>query len=425
LGFLVDTARRYGDVARFRIGPFDLYLLSHPDHVRDVLVAGSHSVTKSQVLQEARRILGDGLLTSEGKVHRRNRRVLQPLFQREHVERYGQVMVEHTSLAAERWRNGQELDLHDELMALTLSIVAKSLFGADVEEADARGVADSLRTMLGMYDRYLMPFASYLERLPLPSNRRFWRAKAAVDEVVFGLIRNRRADGGRGHGDVLSLLLGEREADEVPDGYRPMTDRQIRDEATTLFLAGHETTAIALTWTLYLLSQNPDAEARLHDELDHILGGRLPTPADLANLAFTRRVLSESLRLYPPAWTMGRRVASDLPVTGCLVPAGATILLSQYIIHHDPRWYPDPWRFDPDRWEPAVVATRPKHSFFPFGAGPRMCIGEDFAWMEGMLVLATLVQRWRFCLLPGQTIDLDPRITLRPKYGLRMRIERR
>ena len=421
LGFLLRTARTYGDVAWFRVGPYDLYLLSHPDHVRDVLVAGHHAVVKSRILQEARKILGDGLLTSEGDSHKRNRRLLQPVFHHQRIETYGEVMADYASRASGRWNDGAEVDLHAELMALTLAIVGKTLFGTDVEEADAHQVADSLGTMLGLYDRFFLPFAQYLERLPLPSNRRFWRAKDSLDEVVFGLIRDRRSEGDRG--DLLSMLLAARDGDEGRGG--AMSDQQVRDEATTIFLAGHETTAIALTWTFYLLSQSPEVEERLRWELDKVLGDRVPTPADLPELPYTRRVLSESLRLYPPAWTMGRTLIADLPVGGYVVPAGATALLSQYVIHHDPRWYPDPWRFDPDRWEPEAVAARPKYSFFPFGAGPRMCIGEDFAWMEGMLVLATIARRWRFRLMPGQTIALDPRITLRPKYGMRMRVEGR
>jgi len=421
LGFLLQTARRYGDVAWFRVGPYDLYLLSQPDHVRDVLVAGHHMVVKSRILQEARKILGDGLLTSEGETHKRNRRLLQPVFHHERTEAYGQVMAEYAARAAERWRDGQEVDLHAELMALTLAIVGKSLFGTDVEEADAHQVAESLGTMLGLYDRFFLPFAQYLERLPLPANRRFWRAKDSLDEVVFGLIRDRRSEGDRG--DLLSMLLAARDGDEGYGG--AMSDQQVRDEATTIFLAGHETTAIALTWAFYLLSQSPEVEERLRRELDEVLGDRIPAPADLQQLPYTRRVFSESLRLYPPAWTMGRTLIADLPVGGYAVPAGATALLSQYVIHHDPRWYPDPWRFDPDRWEPSAVAARPKYSFFPFGAGPRMCIGEDFAWMEGMLVLASIARRWRFRLVPGQRIGLSPRITLRPKYGMRMRVEQR
>ncbi|TMK83240.1 MAG: cytochrome P450, partial [Actinobacteria bacterium] len=272
LGFLLKTARTYGDVAWFRIGPFDLYLLSHPDHVRDLLVAGAHSVAKSQILQEARRILGDGLLPSEGDVHKLRRRLIQPVFHHQRIESYGKVMAEYAGRASEGWRDGQQLDLHQELMGLTLAIVGKTLFGTDVEETAARRVASSLQTMLGMYDRFMLPFAGYLEHLPLPSNRRFWEAKSSLDEVVFGLIRDRRATGDRG--DLLSMLLSARD-EENGHGPMGMTDQQVRDEATTLFLAGHETTAIALTWTFYLLSQHPEVEKRLHQELEEVLGDRL------------------------------------------------------------------------------------------------------------------------------------------------------
>jgi cytochrome P450 len=375
------------------------------------------------VLQEARRILGDGLLTSEGETHKRNRRILQPGFHHERIASYGEAMAELAAGAAERWRTGQELDLHEELMGLTLAIAGRTLFGTNVDQADAQLVAASLRTMLDMYDRFLLPFAEHLERLPLPANRRFWQAKASLDEVVFGLIRQRRAAGDRG--DLLSMLLAARDGDERQGATGAMSDQQIRDEATTIFLAGHETTALALTWAFYLLSQSPEVERRLHRELDETLGDRVAKPSDLPDLSYARSVLSESLRLYPPAWTMGRTVVADLPVGGYVVPAGATALLSQYVVQHDPRWYPDPWRFDPERWKPEAVAARPKYSFFPFGAGPRMCIGEDFAWMEGTLVLATIAQRWKFRLVPGQRIDLSPRITLRPKYGMRMCLARR
>ena len=286
LGFLLRTAAEYGDVAWFRVGPYDLYLLSHPDHVRDVLVAGHHQVVKSRILQEARKILGDGLLTSEGEAHKRNRRLLQPVFHHQRVEAYGEVMASCAARASDRWRDGDEVDLHAELMSLTLAIVGKTLFGTDVAAADARRVSDSLATMLGLYDRFFLPFAQYLERLPLPANRRFWRAKDSLDEVVYGLIRDRREGGDRG--DLLSMLLAARDGDE--GNGRGMSDQQVRDEATTIFLAGHETTALALTWSCYLLSQAPDEERKLHRELDEVLGDRLPGSADLPHLTHTRHL---------------------------------------------------------------------------------------------------------------------------------------
>jgi cytochrome P450 len=420
LGFLMRTARTYGDVAWFRVGPYEVYLLSHPDHVRELLAAHPRSVMKSQILQEAKRVLGEGLLTSEGEAHRRNRRLIQPVFHHQRIQQYGQRMVERAERHAQRWRPGQPIDIHQEMMDLTLDIVGTTLFGTDIDEAAAGHVADSLRAMLDMYERFLLPFARYLERLPLPSNRRFWSAKKSLDDVVYGMIRALR--GSPAEGDLLSMLLAARDEGE---GGQAMSDEQVRDEATTIFLAGHETTALALTWTWYLLSLHPDIETAMHREVDQAVGDRLPSIRDLPSLPYTRMVLTEAMRLYPPAWGMGRRLLEDLEIGGYVIPAKATAIVSQYIVHHDPRWFPYPWRFDPDRWRAEAVASRPKNSYFPFGAGPRMCVGEDFAWMEGVLVLATIARHWRLHLLPGQSIALQPRLTLRPRHGIAMTAERR
>jgi cytochrome P450 len=422
LGFLLRTSREYGDVAWFKVGPFDVYLLSHPDHVRELLVANARGVMKSQVLQEAKRVLGEGLLTSEGETHRRNRRLIQPVFHHQRIRGYGATMVERTGTHVGAWRSGVEFDVHQDMLDLTLDLVGATLFGTDIDPATARHVADSVRVMLGMYDRFLLPLARYLERLPLPSNRRFWSAKRTLDDIVYGMIRERRAD--PNGSDLLSMLLTAR---DEGNGGGAMSDRQVRDEAATIFLAGHETTAIALTWTWYLLSQNPHAEAKLHTEVDEVVGDRLPSIDDLPQLTYTRMVLTEAMRLYPPAWAMSRRLLEDAEIGGYVIPAGATAIVSQFIVHHDPRWYADPWRFDPERWRPDAgsTATQPKHAYFPFGAGPRMCVGEDFAWMEGILVLATIARAWRLRLVPGHPVALDPRLTLRPKHGLRMRAERR
>jgi cytochrome P450 len=420
IGLLLRTAREYGDVAWFRLGPFHLYLFSHPDHVRELLATHAHAVMKSQVLQEAKRVLGEGLLTSEAETHKRQRRLIQPVFHHQRIKGYGELMVRYADRHAGRWEDGREVDIHQEMMGLTLAIVGKTLFGTDIEDAAARDVAEALRVMLDMYDRFLTPFAGYLERLPLPSNRRFWQAKDSLDQLMYGMIRARReAPTGI---DLLSMLLAAK--DEAGDG-QAMSDHQVRDEATTIFLAGHETTALALTWSWYLLSDHPAVEATLHEEVDGAIGDRLPSPADLPNLPYARMVLEEAIRLYPPAWAMGRRVLEDVEIGGYVIPSGATAIVSQYLIHHDPRWYPDPWRFDPDRWRPEAEASRPRNAYFPFGAGPRMCVGEDFAWMEGILVLATIARRWRLRRLPGPPPGLEPRITLRPRHPIRMTLERR
>jgi len=422
LGFLLSLARTYGDIAFFQAGPFDIYLLSHPDHIRDVLVTRHHSVMKSQVLQEAKRVLGEGLLTSEGELHRRQRRLIQRVFHHERVGRYCEVMAEYGGRTADRWLDGQTVDVHQEMTRLTSAVVGKTLFDTDVEEAAAEEVAAALNVALAMYNRFLLPFSTLLERLPLPSNRRFRDARESLDSFIFRMIRERRAVGDRG--DLLSMLLAARH-DDAAAGDEGMSDRQVRDEAMTIFLAGHETISNALTWTWYLLSQHPQAEAKLHQEVDSVLGGRPPKAEDLPRLVHTRMVLTEALRLYPPAWAMGRRVLADLEIAGYLVPAGSTAVMSQYIVHHDPRWYPDPYRFDSERWDPDRAAERPRFSYFPFGGGPRMCIGEDFAWMEGITLIAVLAQRWRLSLAPGHTVSLQPRITLRPLHGMKMTVHPR
>jgi len=398
----------------FKAGPFHIYLLSDPDHIRDVLVTNNSKFMKGQGLQEMKRLLGEGLLTSEGEFHKRQRRLIQPMFHHKRIEGYGDVMVERSVRMRESWQDGQTLDVHQQMMRLTLSIVAKALFDTDIEDRDANRVAEALATSLGLFDRVTSPLFQLLMRMPASSvMRRFQQAKDTLDEIVYGMIRERRKTGDRG--DLLTTLLLAQEE----DGER-MTDLQVRDEAITIFLAGHETTSNALTWTWYLLSQHPEVEAKLHEELDTVLGDRSPTVADLENLPCTQRVLSESMRLYPPAWILGRRALADHETDWYRIPEGSIVVAAQYIVHHDPRWFPDPYGFDPDRWLPEQAASRPKFSYFPFGGGQRLCIGEPFAWLEGELLLATLAQRWKLRLVRGHPVELSPVVTLRPKHGMKM-----
>jgi cytochrome P450 len=415
--FLLATARDHGDIAFFRAGPFDIYLLSHPDDIRDVLVTRNHDFGKGQGLQETRRVLGDGLLTSEGELHRRQRRLVQPLFHHARIAGYAETMVASTDRASDRWVDGARLDAHQAMMELTLSIVGRTLFDTDVEASEADRVREALTAALAGFDRFTLPWSGLVERLPLPSNRRFREAKASLDEIIYGLIRERRTTGDRG--DLLSMLLSAQEEGEG------MSDRQVRDEAMTIFLAGHETTANALTWTWYLLSQHPGVEARLAEEVDRELDGRPPNVDDLARLPYVEAVVTESMRLYPPAWILGRMAVREHPVREYVMPVGSTALLSPYVVHHDPRWFPDPFRFDPERWEPEAAAARPKFSYFPFGGGPRVCIGESFAWMELRLVVARTAQRWGFRLAPEARVELLPQVTLRPRYGMPMIAHRR
>jgi cytochrome P450 len=319
-----------------------------------------------------------------------------------------------------RWLRGETLDVSQEMMRLTLAIVAKTLFDADVE-AEASEIGKALTDVMQLFDRITTPFAGLLEKLPLPSNIRWLKAKQRLDSTMYRIINERRANGAD-RGDLLSMLLLAQ--DEEGDG-TGMTDAQLRDEAMTLFVAGHETTANALTWTWYLLSQHPDVEARLHDEIDTVLTGSLPTADDVARLSYTRMVLAESMRLYPPAWTMGRRVLTDYQIGEYVIPAQAIVLMSPWVMHHDPRFYPEPFRFDPERWATGQREARPNFAYFPFGGGPRVCIGEQFAWMEGVLLIATIAQQWKLRLAPGHRVETKPMITLRPKYGMRMIVEER
>ena len=423
LGFLLDLAS-YGDVSHLELQGRHFYLLNHPDLIQDVLVTNDRLFVKSRALQVARRLLGEGLLTSEGDFHLRQRRLVQPAFHRQRMAAYGEVMASYAARSSERWSAqgaGLTVDMSEEMMRLTLAIVGKTLFDADVE-GEAQEIGKSLTEALHGLSRTLLPGGERLEKLPLPANQRAEEARQRLDATIYRLIRERRASG-EDRGDLLSMLLAARDEDgKETDG---MSDQQVRDEAMTLFLAGHETTANALTWTWYLLSQNSVEERQLHAEVDRVLGGRIPTMDDIPNLPYTRMVLSEAMRLCPPVYAIGRQAVEDYEVRGYVLPAGSTVFLSQYVMHRDPRYWFDAERFDPNRWTPEAQARRPKFTYFPFSAGPRLCIGEGFAWTEGILVLATLAQRWQARLVLGHPVTPEPLITLRPKFGMRMTVHER
>jgi cytochrome P450 len=425
--FLLSVARRYGDIAHMRLGPQHAYVISNPEWIRDILVTHQSNFTKSRMLERAKVLLGEGLLTSEAEFHKRQRRLVQPAFHRDRLIGYGAAMVECAAACRDRWTTGAQFDVSREMNRLTLAIVARTLFSAEVS-SEADEIGSALTAVLGLFDMVLMPFSEWIEKLPLPSVRRFEKARDRLDQTIYGMIAERRASG-EDKGDLLSMLLLAQ--DEEADGRGmsgseySMTDKQVRDEALTLFLAGHETTANALTWTWYLLSQNPEAEARFHAEIDRVLGGRLPSFEDLPQLKYVEMVFAESMRLFPPAWGIGRRPIQDYRVGDFEVPARSVTLLSPYVVHRDPRWFPEPEKFDPDRFLPENVAGRPKFSYFPFGGGARVCIGERFAWMEGVLLLATLGARWKLKLVPGHRVETRALITLRAKYGMEMVVEGR
>jgi cytochrome P450 len=420
LAFLESIARQYGDISFFKMGPQDVFFLNHPDYVKDVLITHNSNFKKGRALQRAKRLLGEGLLTSEGEFHRRQRRLAQPAFHRQRIASYASAMTGYAVQMSDRWQEGVTMDIAEEMMRLTLAIVGKTLFDADVER-DAKEVGQALTVIMNLFNAMLLPFSELLEKLPLPHKRRFEKARDQLDAIIYRLIEERRRSG-EDHGDLLSMLLLAQDEEERSGG---MTDQQVRDEAMTIFLAGHETTSNAMTWTWYLLSEHPEVEAKLHEELDAVLQGRVPEFNDVAQLRYTEMVLAESMRLYPPAWALGRLSLDEYEVGGYRLPAGSLVLLSQYTLHRDARYFPEPERFDPLRWTAEARELRPQYSYFPFGGGPRRCIGEGFAWMEGVLLIATLAQRWRLRLVPNHPVKTHPIITLRPRHGMLMTLERR
>ncbi len=419
--FYLDLARRYGDVVYYKFGPVNSFLISHPDHIRDVFVAGSRNFGRPLGIKILNKmLLGDGLLTSEGEFHLRQRRLMQPAFHRQRIAGYAKVMVDYAMKTDERWRRlpaEATLDIAREMTRLTLAIVSKTLFDADVEE-ESPEVGHALSELMEIFDRSLSPLHLALNRLGLGAGKRFYESRKTLDDIIYRIIKERRA-GGVDRGDLLSMLLL---AVDEEGGTGGMTDEQVRDEAMTLFLAGHETTALALTWAWYLLSQNPQVEAKLHTELNEVLGGRVPSFEDIPRLRYTEMVLAETLRIYPPAWLLGRLALEDCEIDGYHIPAQSMVVMSPYVVHRDPRYYPDSLRFDPERWRPEAKESRPKFAYFPFGGGNRLCIGEGFAWTEGILIIATLAQRWRPRLVPGHPVETKAMITLRPKYGMKMKL---
>lgn len=408
---------RYGDVVGIRVVNFRNIFVNHPDLIEEVLVGHPRRYFKGRVLRANRHVFGEGLLTSEGDFWLRQRRLVQPAFHRARVAAYAETMVEYAQRLMENWRNGEERDVHQEMMRLTLQIVAKTLFNAEVTR-DAQEVGKSLELLLELgadFRRTL--FVPHW--VPTPTNLRIKREIAFIEGILYRIISERRASG-RDAGDLLSMLLHAQDE----DGSR-MTDKQLRDETITLFLAGHETTAASLSWTWWLLAQNPRVEAKLHAELDEILGGRAPSMDDLARLPYSANVITESMRLYPPAWGLARVAVEDHELGGYTVRKGMGVAMAQWVVHRDTRWYDTPEEFRPERWEGDFAKRIPRFAYFPFGGGPRQCIGNSFALMEATLLLATIAQRYRLRLVPDHPVVPLASITLRPRYGVRVVLEER
>lgn len=413
LGFMSRCARDYGGVVKLRFGPRRVFLVNHPDAIEEVLVTHSRCFIKHFALRLNPLVLGNGLLSSEGDFWLRQRRLVQPAFQKNRIAGYGAVMVEYAERLTAGWAAGETRDILVEMMQLTLEIIAKTLFDAEVA-GQAQAVGAALRVL---QENFLARFSSLVPlplKVPTPRNLRMRRAVRRLNEIIYGFIRQRRESAGD-RSDLLSLLLHARdEADQSQ-----MTDQQLRDEAMTLFLAGHETTALSLAWTWYLLALHPDVETKLRSEFHTVLGGRAPTVADLPQLRYLEMIVLESMRVYPPVYVIGREAIEACEVRGYHVPVGTTLLMSQWVVHRDPTYFPQPEEFRPERWADGLAQRLPKYAYFPFGGGPRICIGNTFAMMEIMLVLATIARRFRFTIVPDHPVVPWPSFTMRPKQGIR------
>ena len=416
LGFLKNTAKNHGDIAYFKLGPREIYMLNHPDDIQDVLVTNNRNFTKSRALQRAKLVVGEGLLTSEGDVHLTNRRKLQPIFHNKAIPMYAETMVEDTERFIDKWENNCVVDIHNEMMQITQSIVTKTLFDTDLGK-EAEKLISSLTTIMNLFPRLVFPFSEFLDYLPLPGTIKLRKSIKDLDHSIYSIIDERKNRNFEEKYDLLSLLLSSDENE--------FDDNQIRDEVITFFIAGQETTSNALSWTWYLISQNSEVEEKIFEEVDRVLDGKSPGLDDLKNLKYINNVFKESLRMYPPAWVITRRAINDYNVRNYTVPAGADIYLSQCVVHFDERFYEDPYKFNPERWDDIELSELHRFAYFPFGGGTRRCIGEPFAIMEAILLIATIASKWKLRLLPDFDVVPQPLITLRPKYGLKMIAEKR
>jgi cytochrome P450 len=426
--FMQAIALRHGDLAHYRIGTRHIFQFNHPDLINEFLIRDTPHHLRGIVMQRSRFVLGDGLLTSEEPLHMRQRRLAQPAFHRHRITAYGAIISSYALEMSNRWEAGNVIDLHAQMLLLALRIVGKCLFDTDVEE-DVRRIAAAVDAFMSFLPLAFLPFSAQIQRLPLPVMRRIHRGRDELDGLIFAMIAERRAHPGD-RGDLLSMLLAAN-AGEQHTGR--MSDQQIRDECLTVLLAGHETTANALSFALWLLATHPEIQETLHLEASQLLGSRPPTANDYPNLPYAAMVFAESMRLYPPVWVIARTAAHKYEFRGFPIPAGSLLVAPQCAVHRDARFHPDPARFNPKRFTEAETLARPRFAYFPFGAGSRQCIGEGLAWMEGVLVLATIAQHWRVTppgnpapgpssTTPAPSLPVTASITLRPTNGLPLRV---
>ncbi len=432
--FLLSNAQRYGDLVCFKALGRTVVQFNHPELVGEMLVRDSGHHHRNLVMQRSKAVLGEGLLTSEEPLHMRQRRLAAPAFHRQRVSAYGAIISEYAVRMTADWQNGAVRDVHADMLLLALRITGKTLFDTDVEQ-EVHQIAAAVDSFQGFLPLAFVPFSTFMQGLPIPAMRRIRKGREDLDTLIYSMIRERRADP-RDRGDLLSMLLAATDS-EAEDAGRAagastgmplgMTDTQVRDECLTVLLAGHETTANALSFALWLLAHHEAVQEELAEESRRVLGGRAPVAADYAQLPLAEQVFAEALRLYPPVWVTARTAAETYTYRGMTIERGAMLIAPQFAIQRDPRFFPDPLAFNPRRFTAAAKAERPKHAYFPFGAGSRQCIGEGLAWMEGTLSLAAMVQGWRFCPAPGEPaqVRISPSVSLRPKGPVPLLLERR
>jgi cytochrome P450 len=424
---MTEAAQQFGDLVHFKAFGGHVYQINHPSLIEDFFLKNASKHHRSIVMQRAKTIFGEGLLTSEEPLHMRQRRLVQPAFLRQRIDTYGEVIGHNASVLSSKWQSGAVIDLHIEMLELALRIVGKCLFDLDVQSrAEVMKVSAAVDAFMGFIPLALLPFSTFVQRLPIPAMKRIRSGKAELDQMIYTIIDERRRSPGD-RGDLLSMLL---EATDVDADGRGMSNQQVHDECMTIMLAGHETTANALSFALWLLAQHQEIQQSLQEEASSVLGDRMATAADYPNLPYATAIFSEALRLYPPVWVTARTCEIPYEIEGYTIPRGAVLLAPQFVVHRDPRFYPNPLQFDPERFSPRnreLNKSRPRFAFYPFAGGSRQCIGEGLAWMEGVLSLATIARDYRLTPLPGASsqIALNPAISLRPKDGVPLLVERR
>jgi cytochrome P450 len=419
---MLNTASRFGDLNHYTGFGRHIFQFNHPELIEDLLLRDAGKHHRGLVMQRAKLVLGQGLLTSEAPLHLRQRRLAQPAFHRQRIAAYGQIIATYAREMSAGWEGGTVMDLHPEMLLLALRIVGKTLFDTNVE-AEVQQIAEAVDSFMGFLPLAFLPFPEVILNLPLPSMKRIRQGQAYLDGLIYRMIAERRKDP-RDRGDLLSMLLAAVDTEEGTGG---MTDKQVRDECVTVMLAGHETTANALSFALWELARNPDVQERLYQECRAVLGPRAPAAEDYGKLSYAAQVFAETIRIYPPVWVTARTAVEAYEYRGITIPRGAILLAPQIVAHRDPRFWEDPLRFDPSRFTEENKAGRPRFCYFPFGAGARQCIGEGLAWMEGVLILASVAGNWKLSLPAGSAkqLPLHPAISLRPKGGVRLRVDRR